>query len=297
MIHWVKAARLRTLPLSLSGIFLGSFIAGYEGFWNWTIFMMACITTILFQVLSNFANDYGDGVKGTDNQERIGPQRMIQSGAITPKKMKQAILYLSTLSILSAIMLIYVAFGKEQFLYSLLFLGLGIASILAAINYTVGKTAYGYRGLGDLFVFLFFGLLAVLGTYFLFHHQLNGLLLLPATAIGLLSAAVLNLNNMRDIDSDRNAGKNTLVVKIGFTKSKKYHVFLIVTPFLLLTLYCLLINKVEALGFLIFFIPMFFHLKKVVQTTEPGTLDSELKKVALTTFFVSLTLGLSLLYL
>ncbi|MFV0531182.1 MAG: 1,4-dihydroxy-2-naphthoate octaprenyltransferase [Flavobacteriales bacterium] len=294
MIHWIKAARLRTLPLSLSGIILGSLIAKYEGFWSWNIFLSACITTILFQIVSNFANDYGDGIKGTDNEERIGPARMIQSGFISQKEMKNAILFLSSLSIISAIFLIYLAFGKENIIYSLIFFGLGIASIMAAINYTVGNSAYGYRGLGDVFVFIFFGLLAVLGTYFLFNHQFNFLLILPASAIGLLSTAVLNLNNMRDVNSDRNAEKNTLVVKIGFQKAKKYQTFLIITPFLLLTLYCLLINKIDSLGFLIFFIPMFFHLKKVANTTEPKTLDSELKKVALTTFFISLILGLSL---
>lgn len=297
MIHWLKAARLRTLPLSLSGILLGSFIAGYQGFWNWTIFILACVTTILFQIVSNFANDYGDGIKGTDNQERIGPKRMIQSGTISPNQMKKAITYTAILSILSSIVLIYKAFGKEHFLYSLLFLILGMASIIAAIKYTVGNTAYGYRGLGDFFVFIFFGLVAVLGTYFLFHHQLSGLLILPATAIGLLSTAVLNLNNMRDIDSDRNSKKNTLVVKIGLKKAKQYHIFLIITPFILLTAYCILIHKTKALGFLIFSIPMLFHLKKVLQNTSPELLDPELKKVALTTFFISLTLGLSLLYL
>lgn len=219
---------------------------------------------------------------------------MIQSGAITQKEMKNAILFLSSLSIISAIYLIYLAFGEENLLYSLLFFGLGIASIIAAIKYTVGNSAYGYRGLGDIFVFLFFGLLAVLGTYFLFHHHFNGLLLLPATAIGLLSTAVLNLNNMRDLNSDRNAGKNTLVVKMGFQKAKRYHTFLIITPFLLLTIYCLLINRMDALAFNIFLIPMLIHLKKVMKTTEPKELDSELKKVALTTFFVSILLGVSL---
>lgn len=297
MIHWIKAARLRTLPLSLSGIILGGLIAKYEGYWDGTIFAFACLTTILFQVVSNLANDYGDGVKGTDNEERIGPQRMVQSGAITQKEMKNAILFLSSLSIVSAIYLIYLAFGKENLLYSLLFFGLGIASIIAAIKYTVGNSAYGYRGLGDIFVFIFFGLLAVIGTYFLFNHHLNGLLLLPASAIGLLSTAVLNLNNMRDLNSDRNAGKNTLVVKMGFQKAKQYHTFLIITPFLLLTIYCLLINRIDALGFLIFLIPMLIHLKKVVNTTEPKTLDPELKKVALTTLFVSILLGISLIIL
>lgn len=294
MIYWIKAARLRTLPLSLSGIFLGGLIAKYEGYWNVAIFTLACLTTILFQILSNFANDYGDGIKGTDNEERIGPKRMIQSGVISQQEMKKAILFLASLSIISAIYLIYLAFGKENLIYSFLFLGLGVASITAAIKYTVGDTAYGYRGLGDVFVFVFFGLLAVLGTYFLFHHYFSKLLLLPATAIGLLSTAVLNLNNMRDLNSDRNAGKNTLVVKIGFEKAKLYHVFLISTPFLLLTIYCFIIDRIDALGFLVFSIPMLIHLKKVMKITEPKNLDSELKKVALITFFVSILLGTSL---
>ncbi len=297
MIHWIKAARLRTLPLSLSGIILGSLIAKYEGFWDWYIFIFAALTTILFQVLSNFANDYGDGVKGTDNEERIGPKRMIQTGEISQKEMKNAIIYLSILSVISTIVLIYFAFGKDNFIYSLLFLVLGIASISAAIKYTVGNSAYGYRGLGDLFVFIFFGLLAVFGTYFLFNQCINLLIILPATSIGLLSTAVLNLNNMRDINSDKNAGKNTLVVKMGFEKAKKYHTLLIVIPFILLITYCILINKIEALGFLVFFVPMSIHLKKVISNQNPVELDPELKKVALTTFFVSITLGISLILL
>jgi len=189
----IKAARLRTLPLSISGIILGGFLAMSDGLFNGVIFSLAILTTIGFQVISNFANDYGDGVKGTD-AIRIGEERMVSSGKISPKQMKKAILISVILTIIFALFLIYESFGLSNFGYSLLFFVLGIVSIVAAIKYTVGDLAYGYSGFGDVFVFLFFGLLSVLGSYFLFTKEIYFLLTLPAISIGLLSTAVLNLN-------------------------------------------------------------------------------------------------------
>jgi len=292
-MDWIKAARLRTLPLSLSGIILGSLIARIDGYWNSNIFLFACLTTVLFQVLSNYANDYGDGIKGTDKY-RTGPKRVIQSGKISPAKMKRAIFILSFLCLISTFYLVYLSFEGKSIFYSLLFVGLGIASIVAAIKYTVGKSAYGYYGLGDIFVFLFFGLLAVFGSYFLFRHSINFLLLMPASSVGLLSTAVLNLNNMRDIESDKKAKKHTLVVKIGLKRAIKYHIILIILPFVLLTLYCVLSGKVYGLFFLIFLIPMMIHLEKVRKTTNPKYFDPELKKVAALTFLICLTLGIGI---
>ena len=292
---WFEAARLRTLPLSVSGILVGSFYAFSQGMVNWSIFGFAMLTTLGLQVLSNFANDYGDGVKGTDNENRVGPQRAIQSGAITIKAMKKGIIVTSLLTLGAAIALIYLSFGKDNLVYSLFFFFLGLAAIAAAIKYTVGKSAYGYRGLGDLFVFIFFGLVSVLGCYFLFSKELDILILLPAISIGLLSVAVLNLNNMRDQVSDVMSGKNTLVVKLGPQRAKIYHYFIILTALFLTLLFAILYNfKPLQYLFLLAYIPFLLHIKTVSKNTIPKELDPELKKVALGTFFLSVLLSIVL---
>ncbi len=290
---WISAARLRTLPLSMSGILVGSAL-GYSGFIKTSIFWFAIATTLGLQILSNFANDYGDGVKGTDNEDRIGPARALQSGTISKNEMKKGIIITAVLTLVFAITLIYTAFGKENFLYSVFFFVLGIVAIASAIKYTVGNSAYGYRGLGDVFVFIFFGLVSVIGCYFLFTKNLNELVFMPAITIGLLSTAVLNLNNMRDHDSDKKAGKNTLVVKLGIQKSRKYHFALIIVAMASILLYGLLIYT-EPLDilFLIAFVPLFIHMGKVAKAKEPKSLDPELKKVALTTFLLSILFSLS----
>lgn len=289
--HYIQAARLRTLPLSVSGIIVGSFLA-FELF-DLTICLFAILTTIGLQVLSNFANDYGDGVKGTDNEDRIGPERALQSGAISPKQMLNAIKVTGLVTFCLALLLIYVSFGKENFGYSILFLVLGLASIVAAIKYTMGKNAYGYSGLGDVFVFVFFGIVSVCGSYFLYTKHFDFTTLLPATSIGLLSAGVLNLNNMRDRKSDDIANKNTLVVKIGSENAKKYHYFLLIVAFLCAMIYILIHpNLPFDMLFVIAFIPIFKHLYTVYKNEHPKDLDPELKKLALSTFLFSILLGL-----
>lgn len=289
---WLQAARLRTLPLSLSGIIVASSLAAYNGFFNWLIFTLAILTTISLQVLSNFANDYGDGVKGTDNEDRIGPERALQSGKITPDEMLEVIKKNILICIVLSFSLIYSAFGSKHLLFALIFFIIGLCSIYAAIRYTMGKNAYGYRGLGDFFVFLFFGLVSVIGCYVLYSKQIEHVAFLPACTIGFLSVAVLNLNNMRDIESDRKANKNTLVVKLGSEKAKKYHYLLIVSAIILSFLFGLLYyNSVFNLLFLIAYIPLFIHLKKVKNNTDPVHLDPELKKLALTTFLLAILLA------
>ncbi len=292
---WLQAARLRTLPLSVSGILVGSFYAFSQGLENYAILGLALLTTLGLQVLSNFANDYGDGVKGTDNEHRIGPQRAIQSGAITIAAMKKGIIITSVLTLLAAVALIYISFGKENFAYSVFFFMLGLASIGAAIKYTVGNSAYGYMGLGDIFVFIFFGLVSVLGCYFLFAKELNVLIVLPAVTIGLLSVAVLNLNNMRDQVSDAQSGKNTMVVKMGPKKAKIYHYTVIILALLLTLLFAIFSNftPLQYL-FLIAYIPLLLHIKTVAKNTVPRDLDPELKKVALSTFLLSVLLSIVL---
>ncbi|MFV0541200.1 MAG: 1,4-dihydroxy-2-naphthoate octaprenyltransferase [Aestuariibaculum sp.] len=280
---YIQAARLRTLPLSVSGIIVGSAL-GSNSILQSSIFWLAILTTVGFQVLSNFANDYGDGVKGTD-KNRKGEQRLVASGIITPKSMKNAMVVTAILTLIVALLLICKAFGNENFGFSVLFLFLGIASIVAAIKYTVGKKAYGYSGLGDVFVFLFFGWLGVVGSYFLFIKNLQYDVFLPATAIGLLSVAVLNLNNMRDLENDKKTYKNTLVVKLGIKNAKIYHLFLIVTALACTAVYVLYhYYSPKQFLFLIAFAPLLINVVTVLKNTVNSELDKELKKVALSTF-------------
>ena len=285
---WVAAARLRTLPLSISGILVGTAIAHSKGYQDYTILILALLTTLGFQITSNFANDYGDGVKGTDNDQRLGPVRALQSGALTKKELEYGIGISILISLLLAGALLYRAFGLDLWGYLLLFGLLTVLSIWAAIRYTVGNKAYGYSGLGDLFVFLFFGLLSVLGTLFLFTKHISLYDILPAITIGCLSTAVLNLNNLRDHSGDARAGKRTLVVKMGFDNAKNYHVFLILIALIALLIYDLQFSTWTAYLNLLVFIPLGMHLNKVLREEDPRSLDPELKILALSTFALAL---------
>lgn len=293
---WISAFRLRTLPLSISGAVVGSSYAYFLGFFDILIFVLIVLTTLSFQILSNLANDYGDGIKGTDNNSRIGPERALQSGAISPKQMKNAIIVNAILSTILALLLIYVAFGVSQLFSSLIFIVLGALSIYAAIAYTVGKSAYGYRALGDLMVFLFFGWLSVMGTYFLFAKDLNSMLLIPASAIGCLSAAVLNLNNMRDLETDLKSNKITLAGYLGKKSSKIYHFALILSAILLMLIFqfSILYSKIMYLSW-ISFLPLIFHLKVVFFIRNPKDYDPHLKLVALSTFVLAILFATALI--
>jgi 1,4-dihydroxy-2-naphthoate octaprenyltransferase len=297
MKHWIEAARLRTLPLSVSGIIVGSFYAMSQAMFNWNIVIFALLTTLGLQILSNFANDYGDGIKGTDNDDRVGPKRAIQKGVITPFEMRSAMVFTSIITLLFAVLLIYFAFKESYLLYSFIFLFLGILAIASAIRYTVGNSAYGYRGYGDVFVFIFFGLVSTFGVYFMFSKQIDWLLLLPATAIGFLSVGVLNLNNMRDEESDRKAGKNTIVVQKGGAWAKQYHRFLVASAMVLVVLFAILNDfHFDQYLFLAAYFPLSSHLLTVSRNRNPKLLDPELKKLALSTFFLAVLLALSLIY-
>jgi 1,4-dihydroxy-2-naphthoate octaprenyltransferase len=304
---FIKAARLRTLPLSVSGIIVGS-ILGNQLRYNHSVlndapsvllsstFWLAILTTMGFQILSNFANDYGDGIKGSD-KNRTGEARMVASGAITPMQMKTAMILTTIITLIIALLLIYVALGKENFGYSILFFGLGIISITAAIKYTVGNSAYGYSGFGDVFVFLFFGLLSVVGSYFLFTKHINIAIFLPGISIGMLSTAVLNLNNLRDREEDKKNNKNTLVVKFGSDKAKIYHYFLIIGALASALLYVFLdFKSLYQLIFLVSFVPLIKNIKTVAQNKVPAKLDSELKKVALSTFLFAVLFGIGQIF-
>ena len=285
---WLEAFRLRTLPLSLAGIIVGSGYAYYTNHWDTTIFVFAMITTVLFQILSNLANDLGDSLKGTDNEQRVGPMRAVQSGQITKKQMKIAVTITSILSFSSAAILIKLGSKNLSTEFILFYFVLALLCILAAITYTIGKKAYGYLGLGDLMVLFFFGFVSVLGVYPLYAKSIDFILILPAFSIGLLSTAVLNLNNMRDIENDRTSNKNTLVVKIGSKNAKTYHSLLIIAAFWSQFSFVLLTEKLILLISLIPFILLFIHLKTVRNNQEPRLLDTELKKVALSTFFMAI---------
>lgn len=235
---WFSTARPKTLPLALASILVGSALAAWQGKFDWPTTLLALITTVLLQILSNFANDYGDHIKGSDTAERIGPLRAIQHGAINGKQLKIALIIVAFLSVLSGSILIGYAYQSWQDL--LVFGGLGVLAIVAAITYTIGKKPYGYLGLGDISVLIFFGFLAVLGSFYLQTHQLFPSLLLPALGCGLLSVAVLNINNLRDFYQDQKAGKNTLIVRIGRQNGRIYHIGLLSISLLSYLLFALI---------------------------------------------------------
>lgn len=295
---WIHAARLRTLPLSVSGIIVGSGMAALLGAFDAQIFSLALLTTIGFQVLSNFANDLGDHQKGTDNAERVGPKRAIQSGQLTAVQMKIGIVVMGLIAFASALLLIYKSVENLTVKEIYAYIVLAIACIIAAITYTVGKNAYGYRGLGDLMVFLFFGLLSVVGVFMLYGEGFEWLVLFPAISIGTWSTAVLNLNNLRDVQNDAKMQKRTLVVQLGFDKGKIYHVSLVATGLAtwFFTVYLLAVSSYNYYLFLALVPSLGFvaHLKKVLDTQTPESLDPELKKVALLTFFSALLFAILL---
>lgn len=313
---WIAAFRLRTLPLSVSGIWVGcalgqrcltelkpsisvtndiEFSAGIITLLVSPVFWLAILATLCFQVLSNLANDYGDGIKGTDNPSRIGPQRAVQSGVISKIAMRRAIVVMSIWSLLIVFALIFSAFDVEtQLGVSVLYVALGVAAIVAAIKYTVGKSAYGYHGLGDIFVFIFFGLVSVLGSYYLMTLSFAPGLILPASAIGLLSTSVLHLNNMRDVENDKNYNKITLAVRLGNKGSKMYHYLLLTIAMLLFAIYSFLNYKsILALVYLIGYIPLVLHIIRVKKNKNLQDLDPELQTVAISTFGIALLFGLA----
>ncbi|MFY9151266.1 MAG: 1,4-dihydroxy-2-naphthoate polyprenyltransferase [Prolixibacteraceae bacterium] len=289
---WIKAARLRTLPLAMSGILMGAAVSFRNDKFNSTVTILAIVTALFIQIFSNFANDYGDSQKGTDNQHRVGPKRTVQSGEISLKQMKSGMIVLIILSLASGIWLIQEGTKGLHTGTFLLFLALGIVALIAAFKYTAGKNPYGYAGFGDLAVFLFFGILPVAGTYFLNSHQITADVLLPAISIGLFSSGVLNLNNMRDIENDRNSGKNTVVVKLGSSKAKIYHAILILTGMMAMLIYTGLNSKSVYQWLFLLAFPFFLNdLIAINKITAPKKFDPFLKKLSLTTLLFTLLFG------
>jgi 1,4-dihydroxy-2-naphthoate polyprenyltransferase len=290
---WISAFRPRTLPLAFSCIGMGGFMAAAYGAFDAVVVSLCVLTTLFLQILSNLANDYGDSVHGADSVHREGPKRAVQAGHIKAEHMKKGMIVFSLLSLVSGLLLLWVAFGTEGIYLFLLFLGLGLASIWAAINYTAGSKPYGYAGLGDIFVFVFFGLVGVLGTYFLQAKSLEPLVILPALVCGFFSTAVLNVNNIRDMKSDKLAGKYSIPVRVGPKRARIYHLALLTGGVLSALLYVLL-NFYSVWQFLfVLAIPLvIFNGVQVWQKQTSAELDPYLKQMAITTMLFVLLFGI-----
>ena len=291
---WFQAFRLRTLPLALSSILMGGFLAAAVGAFQWSIFLLCVSTTILLQVLSNLANDYGDAINGADHSDRKGPARAVQSGVISAMKMKVAVIIFVLLSLASGILLLLVSFGWDWNAL-LFFFGLGIVSIAAAIAYTVGKKPYGYAGLGDLSVLIFFGIVGVMGSYYLFAKNISWSLILPALSCGFFAIGVLNINNIRDIESDLAAGKFSIPVRIGREKAILYHWFLLIGGVGAAIVYMTLTYQ-SPLQFLFCITILLFLKNGLAVSTKPSSeLDPYLKQMALSTLLFVILFGVGLL--
>jgi 1,4-dihydroxy-2-naphthoate octaprenyltransferase len=295
ILIWLQAFRLRTLPLALSSTFLGSFLAYSKGHFRITVFLLAALTTLFLQILSNLANDFGDGLKGTDSGKRLGPERMTQSGKISHRGMRNMIIAFVLLSLVTGSSLIFIGLDHFPFTVILVFFIAGLSAIIAAIKYTVGKRPYGYVGLGDIFVFVYFGIVGVCGTFYLHSGYFDPWILLPASTIGMFSSSVLNINNLRDIESDSESGKRTLVVRLGVKSAKVYHGVLVTGAVLMSIVYTIVFYRSPVqLLFMITLPFLLLDVRNVMQNTVPVDLNNELKKMALTTFAFSLTFGLGL---
>jgi len=291
---WISAFRPRTLFLAVGTTVCGSGLAWSYGAFSCNVFLLTTLTAILLQLLSNMANDLGDYHHGTDvTGERVGPQRTVQSGAITPKQMKKAIYITIGLAVLVGLLLIYTALQFMDYKYILLFLVLGGSAIWAAIKYTSGNNPYGYRGLGDIFSFLFFGPVPVVGTYFLHTHVFNFMPWLPAIGLGLMSAAVLNINNMRDMENDKKSGKITIPIRIGLVKAKYYQLLLVFGMFVCFITYGIIyLTEWYQFLYMMVFILFLKILKDIFSTKENRLLDPYLKYTSMSTFFLSLVFSI-----
>lgn len=292
MKHWLSAARPRTLPLALASIFMGSFLAASVGQFDWLIFSLCCLTTVALQVLSNFANDYGDTQNGADLAGRVGPQRAVQSGAITPKQMLSGIYVLAVLCLVFGIALLYFSFKDASMQAFWGFFGLGLLSMLAAYTYTAGKKPYGYAGLGDISVLIFFGLVGVLGSNYLFTKTFDWINILPALSCGLFATGVLNINNIRDIESDSRAGKKTIPSRLGKQNAIVYHWFLLTLGMLSVLVFSFLQGE-NNFQYIICFPLFFVNGFKVSRLPNP---DPMLKQMALSTLAFVLVFGLAQLF-
>lgn len=290
---WLAAMRPRTLPLAVASSIMGGFLAAADGVFSWPVTLLCVLTAVCLQILSNLANDYGDSVHGADHVDRAGPKRAVQTGLISASAMKRAMGIFALLSAVTGLTLVIVALGVAALPFVLLFVALGGAAIWAAISYTAGSKPYGYAGLGDIFVLIFFGWVGTLGTYFLQAQAWNWLVVLPATSVGLLSVAVLNVNNIRDIDSDRQAGKNSIPVRMGPHKARIYHWILLSGAVVCAFLYVGLTYASPWQFLFVLAVPLLVKNGTAVwRTTDPLKLNPMLKQLSLSTLVFVFTFGL-----
>jgi 1,4-dihydroxy-2-naphthoate octaprenyltransferase len=301
MNRWIEAARPRTLPLAIASILLGNFLAYAAGKFSFLTAALAIITTLLLQILSNFANDLGDSKNGVDNKNRKVALRAVQTGKISPSEMKNAVIIAASLSFISGISLLYFALQYAMPQTIIAFVGLGLLAILAAIAYTVGKKPYGYMGLGDVSVFLFFGWVGTFGTYYLQTEILNYYVLIPASGCGFLSVAVLNLNNLRDIENDRKTGKNSIPVRIGKIYGFYYQKTIMLLGVCTFIIYLMYQGKPIQLSQNIIIMAGWYPLVQIIKQLNskmtPAQIDPYLKKTALSTLFLIVIFGVSQIFL
>ena len=290
----LRSMRLRTLPLSLAGITLGVFLAAGEQAVRPLTVLLLALTTVCLQILSNLSNELGDTLHGTDRSDRQGIHYSIQDGLMSVPEMKRLIAVMAVLSCLCGFGMVWSAFGSPLKPLALAFLVLGAAAVWAAMHYTLGRNPYGYRGLGDIFVFVFFGLATVCGGYYLTGLHWSWRILLPAAAIGCFSVAVLNVNNIRDMKSDA-ATRTTVALRLGERRARIYQTLLISAGWILMTVFCLL-PPVSAWRFLYALsLPGFIlHLIGVWRLRDRA-LDPMLPLLVLSSFAFALLGGLGFL--
>jgi len=274
---------------------MGAFLAAYQDTFNTEVLIFSAITTVFLQILSNLANDYGDSIHGADSSERKGPLRAVQSGLISKKEMKIAIIISVFLSLMSGLYLLYISLGFNTRLFLPFFL-LGLVAIAAAITYTAGARPYGYAGLGDISVMIFFGVVGVLGSFYL-HSQgrITADLILPALSCGFFSVAVLNVNNIRDIESDKAAGKRSIPVRVGRSSAVIYHWGLLISGWTCAILFTLSnYNSAPQLLYLIS-LPLFIrNAIGIYKHKSAKDLDPYLRQLAVSTLIFVLLFGIGL---
>lgn len=291
---WIEAMRLRTLPLSAAGVIIAAGLAFYFGCFRIAVFIPMLIMVLIIQIISNFADEYGDLDKGLDDANRVGPVRAMQRGEITRESMKHALVLSTVLVTAVALWLLFVSFGLELWYYILLFMGLGALCIVAAIKYTVGRGAYGYYGLGDLSSFVFFGLVAVVGGFFLYAHAVLPVVFLPAIALGSLVTAMLNLNNMRDMETDRAGGRRTVAGALGRRGALAYHAILICVGFagfLVFSISCGMTSPVRY-AYILLYIPLAMQLVQTLRITDNARYDTLMKPHSMTTAALALAFAI-----
>lgn len=287
----IKSMRLRTLPLSLAGVILGVTLAADKTDVSpWTAALIF-LTTVCLQILTNLSNELGDTISGTDSADRQGPKYALGSGDMTIGDIKKLILMFIGLCVISGLAMIQVSFGSLFKTESICLEALGAAAIVGAMKYTLGKNPYGYRGLGDVFVFIFFGLVSVLGGYYVAARELPPLImLLPASAIGCFSVGVLNVNNIRDMKTDA-VNRVTVAIKLGMKGARIYQTILVTLGWALILVFCAVYDFAPGHYIFIITLPLYIKHLQGVWTRSERALDPMLPILVISTFFLSILAG------